>query len=96
MADRIERDEDVPLLADGFEKAFIGWFHRCGQPMVGVYDYDKAVEILVEDGMEYEEAVEYMDFNVTGAWVGKGTPAFLTRGSLEDFNAMIDDDIKPE
>ena len=88
----LEHDNDGSLLADGFEKVFIGWFRRCGEPMVAVYDYEKAVDILIErDGMEYEDAVEYMEFNVTGAWMGKGTPAFLVRESLEEFNGMIDE-----
>ena len=27
--------------------------------------------------MTYEEAIEYFDFNVTGAYVGKNTPIFV-------------------
>ena len=27
--------------------------------------------------MDYEEAVEFFDFNVTGAYVGENTPVFL-------------------
>jgi hypothetical protein len=45
------------------------------QPIVA-YDYRKVIEIFAED-MEYEEAVEYFDFNVIGAWVGEGTPIFI-------------------
>ena len=30
--------------------------------------------------MTYEEAVEYFEFNVIGAWVGEQTPMFLTKG----------------
>jgi hypothetical protein len=26
--------------------------------------------------MDYDQAVEFMDFNVTGAWGGEQTPAF--------------------
>ena len=29
------------------------------------------------DGMSYDEAMEYFDFNVQGAWVGENTPIFL-------------------
>jgi len=29
------------------------------------------------DGMSYEEAIEYFDFNVTGAYVGEHTPMFI-------------------
>ena len=70
------------LLADGFDSAFIGIGSRCGQPDVAVYDAEKCIESLVSDGMEYEEAIEYFDFNVIDAWVGPRTPMFLRK--LED------------
>ena len=28
--------------------------------------------------MEYEEAIEYFEFNVVGAWVGDNTPVFIS------------------
>jgi len=76
---------ELTLKPDGFEDAFIGTMSRCGQPTVLIYDYDKAVELLItRDGMSYEEAEEYMEFNVIGAWVGAGTPGFLRRCTLEE------------
>ena len=67
------------LLADGFEGAFIGVGEQFNQKMA-VYDWDKCIEILmVRDGMVYDDAVDFMDYNVTGAWVGEGTPCFLRR-----------------
>lgn len=45
------------------------------------------IETLVSrDGMTYEDAQEYYDFNVVGAWVGEATPCFVTT-SLEDVHA---------
>jgi len=70
---------DEVLLADGFEDAFLGICEIFGRPPVAAYDRDKCMEVLVErDGMEYDEAVEYFDFNVSGAWVGDLTPVYLT------------------
>jgi len=70
---------DDVLLADGFEEAFIGMCTRFGMEPVAAYDRDKCLEVLVQRaGMSYEEAVEYFDFNVIGAWVGDQTPVFLT------------------
>ena len=65
------------LLADGLEDAFIGI--SCGfGPNKAIYDWEKCVKIFTErDGMSYEEAVEWMDFNVTGAYVGEQTPEFI-------------------
>jgi hypothetical protein len=67
------------LLADGFEEAVVGMCERFGVVPVVAYDRDKCVGVLMErDGMGYEEAVEYFDFNVAGSYVGEGTPVFLT------------------
>lgn len=69
-------DEET-LHADGFEDAFIGYgvrFHY----VVAVYDANKCIEILMSrDGMSYGDAMEYMDYNVTGAYVGEYTPVFM-------------------
>ena len=70
--------EKMPiLLADGFEKAFIG-LGRQGPHRLAVYDYNKCVRILMkrEDWSE-EDALEWMEFNVVGAWVGEQTPIFV-------------------
>ena len=49
------------------------------------YDRDKCIEILVErDGMEYEEAIEYFEFNVVAAWSGEGTPVFISKIEIMD------------
>jgi hypothetical protein len=78
----IEKLEDCDgvVLADGFENALLGLAERCGSDTVAVYDYEKAVAILMErDGMTDEEANEWMGFNVLGAYVGEQTPWFLRR-----------------
>ena len=67
------------MLADGFEEAFIGLCSRFGLETVAAFDRDKCLEVLVQrDGMSYEEAEEYFEYNVIGAWVGDQTPVFLT------------------
>jgi hypothetical protein len=66
------------LLADGFDAAFIGTGERCGQPTIAVYDREKCIEVLEKrDGMTQEEANEFFEFNVVGAWVGEQTPIFV-------------------
>ena len=70
------------LIADGFDKAFLGVGRQFNTDLA-VYDYDQCINILMErDGMTYEEAIEYMEFNVVGAYVGKQTPVFLERNNL--------------
>ena len=65
------------IVAVGFEDALIGVGQQFNKAMA-VYDRQKCIEILMErDGMSDEEAVEYFEYNVTGAWVGEYTPIFL-------------------
>lgn len=78
-----EIDEEM-LMADGFDEALIGYAQRCGQPALAVYDRNKCIDIMVErDGMSYEEAEEFFEFNVVGAWVGDRTPLFLCRPEID-------------
>ena len=45
-----------------------------------MYDYDLCVAILQErEGWTDDEAIEWMDYNVVGSWLGEGTPGFLVR-----------------
>jgi len=74
----IEENFSEPvLMIDGHETAILGFATRCGEPTIAVYDYTKIVSNLQKDGMSEEEAIEYVEFNIAGAWVGKGTPALM-------------------
>lgn len=71
-------DEDLMFL-DGHDDAIIGVAERDGGFLV-VYDQAKILRKLCRrDGMEWEEAEEFFDFNVAGAWMGEQTPIFLKR-----------------
>jgi hypothetical protein len=74
IIDILGEDENV-LLADGFDDAFVGIGRQFGRP-IAVYNRSKCIDILQED-MSEEEAEEYFQFNVEGAWVGENTPIFL-------------------
>lgn len=69
-------DEQL-LLADGYEAALIGYGQQFNNTFA-VYDRSKCIQILIDrDGMTYEEANEYFEFNTVGAWMGVHTPAFM-------------------
>jgi hypothetical protein len=74
-----EEDEYKTLMkADGFDSAIIGVAEGIGMKPCLAYSYSKFIEILMEQSeMTEEEAVEYMDFNVCGAYVGEQTPIFI-------------------
>lgn len=72
-----ERDENT-LLMDNLDEAFIGFSRRINEPLLAVYSWEKIIETLVvRDGMSYDEAIEYADFNILGAWVGEQTPIIV-------------------
>ena len=70
---------------DGFDSAIIGVGGRCNTDPMIVYDYDKMINILVtRDSMTHEEAEEYLDFNVIGAWIGDTTPIIVNKKSIKE------------
>jgi hypothetical protein len=77
----VEEIEDInpeALLCDGFDEAIIGMAERINLGPVVAYDVDKMLNIMVErDGMTYEEAMEYFDYNILGAWMGENTPVYI-------------------
>ena len=70
---------DNVLYADGFEDALIGIGIQGGtHKAVAVYNIEKMEQILMDrDGMDWGEAVEFLNFNTLGAYVGEHTPIYL-------------------
>ena len=70
----IERYPDESFLkADGFDEALIGIDIKS---MRLVYSVSKCIEILCRE-MNEVKAIEYFDFNVSGAYVGEKTPIWV-------------------
>jgi hypothetical protein len=75
---------DELLTAIGLDDAFIGHIERMNEPPVAVYDREKIIQIfMTRDGMTWEEAEEFFEFNVGGAYMGPQTPAYLIRPEEE-------------
>ena len=60
------------------EEALVGVDRRFGQEDIACYSYDKVIELYIDQGMSYEEAVEYFEYNTIGGWYGDTTPCFIT------------------
>lgn len=59
-------------IADGFDDCILGIESQSEKV---IYSYNKCVKVLMErDNMTYIEAVEFMDYNVVGSYVGEKTP----------------------
>ncbi len=62
-----------------FDSAIVGVADRIGMETVVVYDTSRVIDILCErDGMDREQATEFYEFNILGAYVGERTPMFIT------------------
>ena len=71
-------DEGLELMtADGYDDCIVGIAQQFNRDFV-VYDREKVLAKLMTDGMSREEAEEYFEFNIVGAYVGESTPAFIT------------------
>lgn len=70
--------------AGGFEEAYLGIAFGYGHEPAAVYDWEKCIELLMEQGMSREDAEEFFDYNTLGAG-GRGTmPLFLQLRDADD------------
>lgn len=74
-AEIAERNPEA-LALDGFDDCIIGIVYRCSFEPVLLYDEEKCIQNLINGGMSPEEAREHFDFNVSGGYMGEGTPMF--------------------
>lgn len=66
------------LYLDGLDHCIVGVCRRFGQEDILIYDYNKIIdELTVNAAMSYEDAVDHIEYNMIGAWMGDKTPAFL-------------------
>ena len=63
------------LTLDGFDEAVLGVVERSGFLAV-CYDRNKILQILMRD-MNQEEAWEFYEYNILGAYMGEHTPVYL-------------------
>jgi hypothetical protein len=67
------------LSEEEYDEAIIGVAHRIGQDDVIAYDYNKLCEIVQKmmNNADIMEVMEYVEFNIMGAYVGERTPIFV-------------------
>ena len=72
---------------DGYDEAIIGpasiWRTNT-MVSVLVYDAEKIREILMRDGMDAEEAREFIEFNIEGGYLGVETPVLVWPNDIWD------------
>lgn len=69
--------EENFIQADGFDDAIIGVEQNSKRI---IYDIDIMTTILmVVDDMSREDAIEHLEYNVIGAYVGEQTPIYINK-----------------
>lgn len=64
------------VFADGFDSAIIGVEVNT---MRVIYNHDKILSILIKEGMSEEDAIEHLEVNILGDYVGEQTPIFIIK-----------------
>lgn len=67
-------DESLALFADGFDDAIIG-VETVSERVV--YSKNIMIDILIDEGMDEIDAIEHLEYNVWGAYVGEHTPIYV-------------------
>ena len=76
--DEIAEINPDAMMADGFDDAILGMCVQFGAEPLVAYDYEKCIRILMEkDSITRSEAIDFMEFNVIGSYVGLNTPVFI-------------------
>lgn len=63
---------------DGLNEALIGFGSRCGMNDVAIYSVEKIIEtLIIKYDMEEDDAQDWYDYNIEGAFLGENTPIFV-------------------
>ena len=75
ILEKIKENNPDAIIWDDLDDAIIG----CTSEYVAVYDIDKLYECLLKNNPEWyeQDALEWVDFNILGAYVGEFTPIHI-------------------
>lgn len=75
------------LKADGFDSAIIG-IDSINERII--YSKQKMIDVLINDDMSEEDAIEFLEFNTWNAWVGDHTPIYCDEMDLNELEEYIE------
>ena len=77
-------DELLFMEQEYFDEAIIGVASNSVGMMAVAYSEPKVIDLLIKhDRMTPDEAMEYYQFNILGAYLGENTPVFIDDVVLE-------------
>jgi hypothetical protein len=85
-------EDSIVFENSDYDSAIIGYDDNSGRI---IYDYEKMIEHLMDaDGIEYEEAMEFIDYNTVRACPYMGDKAPIILHSIEDYLDYADNDLE--
>lgn len=79
-------------LPDQFDDAIVGVARRIGEQFI-VYDEERVLKVLQDnDGMDPDEAREWLETNMVAAFLGKGMPAYMEEATADSLPPMDEED----
>lgn len=67
------------VVFDGCDAALVGYAAQQFQAPLAVYDWDALVQVFRDQGMDDDDALDWVAYNVEGLWAGQFTPLILHR-----------------
>lgn len=81
--------DDNLVFLDGFDHCILGLCSVHGTVPRVAYSVDLIIDALQTQGMSYDEATEYFDFNIGCLHTGPYTPALIVSGPNVDVSSGI-------
>jgi hypothetical protein len=79
------------ILVDGFDNAILGVDVDSKRI---VYSKSNMVETLTLNGLDEEEAVEFLEFNTWSAYMGEHTPIYVEDMNIHDIREWFKNDLE--
>lgn len=84
IKDYINENNPKAVNYDGLEAAIIGVGQQYTKPAVLIYSAKKIIQVLMKQGMTYNEALDYYGHNIECMWVGaEETPIIMDDLSVD-------------
>lgn len=95
LLEEIAEHNPKAAVFDGHDNAILGMVKQHGKFCLILYDPLKIIDnLMVNEGMTHEDAVEYFHYNIEGAYGGKNTPAMLVR--LDNMRPTHEPDVEED
>ena len=73
--------------------ALLGVTRRCGGEPLACYDYNLLIrEVMKRDDVDEETDLDYVEFNICGAYMGPHTPLILYSCEPDDVRVILEEE----